>query len=193
MARRGRRPGATQTRDQILEVARAQFADRGYTKTTIRSIAEGAGVHPALLGHHFGTKHQLYREALDLPVDPLEVLVRLLDETPREEFAEALARHFISIWRDPQTGEWMRALVRQHLAEPEDLVLTRTHWETLVIPYIATALDIPEVHAAAGLASLIGITWTDSLFGVEQLTRLSDNDLIALTVPVLEVHFRAMP
>jgi AcrR family transcriptional regulator len=191
MARRGRRPGPTQTRGQILDVARRQFAERGYNKTTIRSIAAEAEVHPALLNHYFDTKHELYREALDLPVDPTEVLVRLLDQTPREEFAEALARHFISTWRDPQTGAWMRTLARQNLAEPEGLALTRAHLQSLVIPRIATTLDIPPANAAAGFASLLGITWADSLIGVTQLTQLSADALVALIVPILNAQFRA--
>jgi len=97
----------------------SQFADRGYARTTLRSIADVANVHPALLHHHFGTKQQLYRAALDLPEDPTEVLDRLLAETPREQFAEALARYVISTWRDPETGPQLRAMTRQNLADPE--------------------------------------------------------------------------
>ena len=32
------------TRDEILKAARRLFADRGYTRTTVRDIAEAAGV-----------------------------------------------------------------------------------------------------------------------------------------------------
>ena len=67
---RGRRPGAPDTRDQILESARGLFADRGFAGTTIRAVAAGAGVDPALVHHYFGTKDDLFVAALELPVDP---------------------------------------------------------------------------------------------------------------------------
>lgn len=85
MPKTGRRPGSTQTRDQILTVARSQFADRGYRQTTIRSVADTAGVHPALLHHYFSTKEQRYSQALDLPVNPAEVLERLLEDFRNRE------------------------------------------------------------------------------------------------------------
>src|SRR5215475_14300867 len=57
--RSGRPPGSPPNREAILESAREQFAERGYDGTTIRGIAAGAGVDPALVHHYFGTKDQL--------------------------------------------------------------------------------------------------------------------------------------
>ncbi|MGH3361028.1 MAG: TetR family transcriptional regulator, partial [Nocardioides sp.] len=47
-ARRGRRPGAPDTRAAILAAAREQFAAAGFSRTTIRAIAAEAGVDAAL-------------------------------------------------------------------------------------------------------------------------------------------------
>ena len=73
MARAGRRPGPTQTKDAIVTAARAQFAERGYGATTIRSVAADAGVNPALVHHYFGTKDRLFLEVLQWPLDPIEL------------------------------------------------------------------------------------------------------------------------
>ena len=70
MARTGRRPGQTQTRDDILAAARNQFAARGYGGATIRGIAAEAGVNPALVHHFFGSKDQVFVAALNLPFNP---------------------------------------------------------------------------------------------------------------------------
>ncbi|MFI9558249.1 TetR/AcrR family transcriptional regulator [Nonomuraea endophytica] len=51
-------------RARIRDVAMALFADKGVRATTIRGIAEAAGVSPGLVQHHFGSKEQL-REACD--------------------------------------------------------------------------------------------------------------------------------
>ncbi|MGQ0848378.1 MAG: helix-turn-helix domain-containing protein, partial [Actinomycetota bacterium] len=48
MGRRGRRPGDSDTRTLILDAARRTFAREGYQRATIRTIATGAGVDPAL-------------------------------------------------------------------------------------------------------------------------------------------------
>lgn len=52
MARTGRRPGQTETREAILAAARDLFGRNGYEGATIRAIAAEAGVNPALV-HHF--------------------------------------------------------------------------------------------------------------------------------------------
>jgi AcrR family transcriptional regulator len=51
-------------RARIRDAAMEVFAERGAKGATIRGIAERAGVSPALLQHHFGTKEQL-RAACD--------------------------------------------------------------------------------------------------------------------------------
>ena len=188
MAKAGRRPGPSQTREQIIRAAREQFAERGYTHTTLRSVAAAAQVHPGLLHHYFGSKQQLYRDALDLSVDPWEVLTRLLDDTPREQFPEALARQFVCTWRDPVLGPRLQARARQTYGDPDGTNITRTHLETVLIPRFARALDVPEANVAAALSHLIGLTLLDTLLGVSQLNDLSDDDLVALIRPAISLY-----
>ena len=71
MTRTGRRPGTSDTRDQILAVARRRFATRGYDATSLRAIATDAKVDPALLIHYFGTKEGLFTAATGLEVTVL--------------------------------------------------------------------------------------------------------------------------
>jgi AcrR family transcriptional regulator len=193
VAKPGRRPGPTVTREQILTVAQAQFSERGYDKTTLRSIAQAARVHPALLHYHFGTKQGLYGEALDLPVDPWEVLTRLLEDTPRDQVPAAFVRHFLSTWRDPEAGGRLRARARRTLGEPEGAALARAHLESVVIPRIARALGVPEVNVAAAVAHLLGLNVADSILGIRQLQDANEDDLVTLIGPVIELYFRAAP
>jgi AcrR family transcriptional regulator len=50
--------------DRLRDAALALFADRGYAATTVRAIAERAGVTSGLVVHHYGTKAAL-RDAVD--------------------------------------------------------------------------------------------------------------------------------
>ncbi len=52
------------TRAKIRDAAIVRFGKYGFGRTTIRSIAEAAGVSPALVIHHFGSKDGL-REVCD--------------------------------------------------------------------------------------------------------------------------------
>ena len=54
------RLSATDRRQQILDVASAMFARKGYQGTTTREIAEQAGINEALLFRHFPSKENLY-------------------------------------------------------------------------------------------------------------------------------------
>lgn len=185
MAKTGRRPGETQTREQILAAARAQFAARGYDSATIRSIAQAADVHPALLHYHFRSKQRLYAEALGLPVDAWDFLGRLLDEVPCADLPEALVRHFVSTWRDSESGASLRAGSYQTFGRPEGSGVLRAHFESVLIPRMAVALGVPEVNVAAALSHLIGLVLADSVVGIAQLRRASEDELVELVGPVI--------
>src|SRR5919106_6222057 len=93
--RRGRRPGAADTRGAILEAARALFAARGFARASIRSIAGEAAVDPALVVHYFGSKEELFLAALELPFEPEAVLPSLL-EGDRARIGERFARFVVA-------------------------------------------------------------------------------------------------
>src|SRR5260370_38533039 len=75
--RAGRRPGANQTRDAILQAARRRFAESGYDRPTIRAIAAEAGVAPGLVRHFFGSKQRLFALAVQTQPDPAQVAATL--------------------------------------------------------------------------------------------------------------------
>jgi DNA-binding transcriptional regulator YbjK len=52
--------GAPQTRERILDVAEALFAERGFAGTSVRDIAASAGLTAASLYNHFDGKEALY-------------------------------------------------------------------------------------------------------------------------------------
>jgi len=53
---------APDTRTRLIDAASALFAARGFAGTTIRDIAERAGVNVAAGHYHFGSKQELYLE-----------------------------------------------------------------------------------------------------------------------------------
>jgi AcrR family transcriptional regulator len=51
-------------REELLELAAAMFAERGLRATTVRDIADGAGILSGSLYHHFSSKEEMVDEVL---------------------------------------------------------------------------------------------------------------------------------
>lgn len=55
---------ATRTRERILASAQRFFSSHGYEQVGTRDIARDAGVDAALVNRYFGSKEELFREAI---------------------------------------------------------------------------------------------------------------------------------
>jgi AcrR family transcriptional regulator len=60
---RATRKDGLATRERLVEVASAVFAEKGYRDTTVGQICESAGVNTAAINYHFGGKDELYAAA----------------------------------------------------------------------------------------------------------------------------------
>ena len=87
----GRPPGATgaDTRGEILEAALKAFAEAGFSAMSVRELTRKLGVSHNLVHHHFGTKLDLWRAALDHGVgstasDLTQLLIRSMG-TPQSK------------------------------------------------------------------------------------------------------------
>lgn len=89
---------AEQTRQRILEAARALFGREGYAGTTVEAIAAAAGVSPKTVAAVFGSKRGILAEMLDptgfgsLHQDTLARLRAENDPTRRVALAAELTR-----------------------------------------------------------------------------------------------------
>lgn len=186
MPRAGRRPGPTETPAAILAAARAAFAERGYQGATIRSIAAAAEVNPALVHHYFGNKDDLFVAAMDLPVNPAEMIMELLATGPREEFAERFVRAFVRIWRDPEAGPRMQALLRSAVAGDDGATLVRNLAENVLLVRASEALGVPKINVAMAMTQLIGLMLGAMIIRVEPLASAEEYQLVELVTPTIQ-------
>ncbi|HEV8558173.1 MAG TPA: TetR family transcriptional regulator [Actinophytocola sp.] len=187
MARTGRRPGQTETREDILAAARNQFGERGYDGATIRGIAAEAGVNPALVHHFFGSKEQVFAAALDLPIDPAAVLAVVLDG-PRDSVGERILRLFISLWREPATRTPFLALVRSVSTNAQAAAMMRQFIERVMLARVADALGVPKLRLTALISHVMGIAMMRYIVGVEPIASAGEDELVALVAPVLQQY-----
>ncbi len=184
--RPGRRPGPSSTRAEILAAARTLFASRGYHGTTVRDIAAEAGVNAALVHHYFGSKDQVFVAAMNLPLNPADLISRLRDGGPRAQLGERIVRLFAGTWRDPATGQPLQALLRAAASTEQGATMMRQFVEDVMLPRVATELGVSRVRAAGAFSQLIGFAMAATILRVEPLASANEDELVALLAPSVQ-------
>lgn len=184
----GRRPGQTQTREDILAAARNQFGLRGYDAATIRGIAAEAGVNPALVHHFFGTKAQVFVAALNVPINPATV-ADVITQGPRDQIGERMIRMFLGLWSAPETRQPFLALIRSVAGNEQIASLMRQFLEHTIVGPVSVALDLPRLRITGAASQGIGLALARYVIRVEPLASATDDEVVALVAPVLQHYF----
>ncbi|MFE3173411.1 TetR family transcriptional regulator [Amycolatopsis sp. NPDC059090] len=187
MARTGRRPGQTETREAILAAARDLFGRNGYEGATIRAIAAEAGVNPALVHHFFGSKDQVFATALHLPADPGVVVAAILDG-PRAEVGERLVRLFLTLWETPASRDAFFGVLRSVSTTEQAADMLRGFIQGALLDKIADALDIPPLRVTGIAAQLVGLAMVRYVIQVEPLAGASHDEVLALIAPAVQQY-----
>ena len=79
------------TRKRILQAALTAFARHGFEGVSLRTIADEAGINHQLIGHHFGSKQDLWNAALEARFDDFQEFHEALSVAsdlpdPRDQF-----------------------------------------------------------------------------------------------------------
>lgn len=182
----GRRPGNSGSREEILAAARRHFAERGYEGSTIRAIAAEAGVNPALVHHFFGTKEQMFLQAIDFPVDPFEIMPRMIEAGPREDFGQRVATLIVEVWEDEQRRAPLLALLRGAMTGEPGTRTLRGMAEQVLLARVEKLLGTPRAVSAAAFAQLLGIMMARHVFRIEPLASLPPAQIVARLAPILQ-------
>ena len=187
MARTGRRPGVSGTREAILDAARRAFAEHGYQHATIRGVADLAGVDPALVHHYFGTKQGLFVAAMQLPVNPVEQLTAVLAEDPGQA-GERMVEVFLSIWDHAADQSPLLALVRSAVGDEHAAAMLREFITEEVLGQIAHRLGGADARLRATLvgSQIIGLAMARYIVKVEPLASAPRTQVVAAVGPTLQ-------
>jgi AcrR family transcriptional regulator len=184
--RRGRRPGAPDTRAAILDAARGQFAAQGFGGTTIRGIASAAGVDAALVHHYFGTKDDLFLAALDIPVDPRVIVAPVVAGGP-DGAAERFLVAFLSVWDDPALRPSLLAVARAVMDPGSHRLLSDGFLPVVIEPVgVALGLDRPELRMPLVASQVIGLILLRYVLEVEPLASMPGEQVVATYAPTLQ-------
>lgn len=176
MTTRAERRQATQAR--ILAAARENFAELGYDRTTIRSVAAAAQVDPALVMQYFGSKDALFRQAVHVPADEqlpddpamlTELLLSVLGVKAGEASPMQLPL-LRSMFTHPEATTEVRATLARHVAQFA----------------AARPSDDAELRAALLVAILLGVTVTRNMIELGPLTDASPEQITEVLRPLFQ-------
>jgi AcrR family transcriptional regulator len=185
--RTGRRPGASGSREAILEAARTLFAEHGYSATSMRAIGTAAGVDAALIVHFFGSKARLLREAIEWPFDPVEAAERVYAKG-RRNVGEELARLVVETWEREGDRSAIMTLLRAATVEPSAAEMLREFMQDELAPPLFQRLnpDQPDLRAGLATAQIVGLGMARYVLRLEPLASMTSDEVIAWVAPTLQ-------
>ncbi|MEU1249965.1 TetR/AcrR family transcriptional regulator [Micromonospora arida] len=186
--RTGRRPGNPGTREAILDAARTAFAERGYDVASIRGIAATAQVDPALVHHYFGSKDQLFLAAMNFPVDPGQLVPKVL-AGDRDGVGERMVRIFLGVWDSP-TGSAAQALLRSAVSNEWTARLLREFVTTQLLRRVLENLDVDPVElplrGSLVATQMIGLAMMRHVVRLEPVASADPETLVAAIGPTIQ-------
>lgn len=179
MALRGRRPGPSTTRAEILDAARSLFGTYGYDGTTLRMIAHEAKVDPALAARAFDGKHGLFLAAVKWPWDPAAV-VPAVAAGPRSRAGHRITKLVIDTWEDPdQRAPIVALLASVGVSDVARTLLGEFITTQVQVPFVrACGFDQPELRGALVGAQSVGLCMARYVVAIEPLASIDPATLI---------------
>jgi AcrR family transcriptional regulator len=188
-----RRRDAARTRKALLDAASRRFAVDGYASTTVRDIADDAGVNVALISRYFGSKEGLFEACL----------VNLVEESRQEAgaspdmFADSIAGLIAGPQGDKGHREFLPLLLRRSGDERIDqlrLSFLRYYTERMAAAAGWQKGDDDELllRAQLVLAASIGAVVFRSA-GLQPLAGVDQQDLVGPLRDLVDALLRNRP
>jgi AcrR family transcriptional regulator len=181
---------AAERRRQLLEVATAVYAEKGFHGASMNEVAERAGVTKPVLYQHFASKEALYRELVDDVGARLEraiVDAVAVADGPRQQVEAGFRAYFR--WAAGE-GAAFRVLFAEHNRADPKLAAAVAKVESMVADRVASLIEIQGLSAkerqvlafgVVGLAESISRHWitldlgsgTDADFFADRVAQLA--------------------
>ncbi|MFJ6012048.1 TetR family transcriptional regulator [Streptomyces sp. NPDC092952] len=186
----GRRPGENTTRAEILAAARTCFAERGYDATSVRRIADAAGVDQSLVHHFYKTKENLFLSALEVPVKMPDAIAGAVPGD-RAGLGERVVRAHLGLWADLSVSPQMLIMLRSAAINSQAGEVLRE----FAAESMRAALADVVTGETAGLrvvlisSSLMGLAMARFVLELEPVASASVDEIAAELGPALQTYF----
>ena len=192
---------------QIIETAEKLFADKGYKGTSVRDIAEEAGINVAMISYYFGSKEQLMEAIFEIRIGTVQMRIEdlLKDDslTPLQKINMLIDEH---VERVAQKECFYKIMITEQLINKNPAVMhaakqLKMRNAELVSQLIKDGqkknVFKKKVDLILMLNSLIGTvwqTWINREYYREfnNLQSLSDEEFNTLLKRKISVHIKSL-
>ena len=174
------RRGSARTRELLLRAAGELFAERGYDRTTLRELGELAGVDPAMVARHFGSKAGLYLAVLKAERG---------DGAPADLLHRGRLAELVQRLRQRGAGPVFQAAFRSHEDDQVQQAARDELHARMVAPLRdrldAAGADRAQLRAELLVAAFAGVVLARGAGTLEELAGASDDDVLELLAALL--------
>jgi AcrR family transcriptional regulator len=121
----------TETRERLLSTAERLFAERGFSKVTVREICKSARANVAAVNYHFNGKKGLYDEVVRAAIKTMQSTTDSIREAGSGQAADEQLVAYVVIFLKRVVAardSWIHQLMMRELSDPTpalDLVLKK--------------------------------------------------------------------
>ena len=191
---RPRKASSSDARAAITAAASAEFAEKGYDKTSLRGIARRAQVDSALVHHYFESKAGLFAEVVKLPVRPDHIVRSALDVSD-DRLGESLVHTVLSAWEHSNVKSIGVTILRSAVSDSAAGRLIRQFLLRELKGAVARRIEDSGVHSAEAdlratlvLTQMAGALMFRHVLELEPLASMPVDDLTARLAPAVQGH-----
>lgn len=169
-----------QTRDAILRAARRRFAQGAFSEVGLRDIALDCGVSAALVVKYFGTKENLFAEAVSFEAEATALLDCELDR-----LGEHLVRTLVDLHDRAHSDPFLRAVITAFRPNGQDFAASFQHHFVKPLAARLPGRD-PQLRADLICAQLIGLGAVRLAVNLPGVSALTPDELVEQYGPRLQ-------
>ena len=140
--------------DALLRSARKVFAKQGYEATSVREIARLAGVDPALMAHHFGSKEGLWIAVVDQLAEQAAAVIeatkqlRVARLTARARIKQALILLIDALFEDQDIGMFLSTATTEQ-GDRLNILIERLYrpYQEVFVSLLVVAMEAGKLKA----------------------------------------------
>jgi AcrR family transcriptional regulator len=185
-SRPGRWRSGAESRQRILETARALFGQHGYAGTTVRAIAAEAGVDPAMVFYFFGTKQGLFAAVVEMSANVPPAIESIFTGSP-DSMGARIVRTLVENL-DESDRPPLVILARSAPTHDQSQALLREFIDREITGRLAAMLDTPDAGLRVGMVAvqILGLAVARYIVRIEPIASAPVDELVNRFGPIVQ-------
>ncbi len=179
---RGRRPGKSTTKEEIIRATAEIVQTDGVNRATARAIAARAGVDPALIYRHFGSKNALFDEVFQTVIASMPGYDRPIAN------GRQLVAFALDLWENPARRMIGMSVIRSATSNDRAATTVREVVTRLVLKRITGSVreDHRDLRTSMIAAQIVGIVLVRHGIKLPGLAKAKREEIIRVAAPIIE-------